>query len=164
VTCPKSPVQITALGIIALPHSQERHPRQPSRACAGTSPHPARVQSNRGSASAAFRRNSYISFVVCRCRGRSFDRRQRTAQPVSARFGGVSRKGLTSDASSSPCRAGRTRRLATAEISTCSSTPARGARSDLRDFWDFPHAGRGPRLAQQVRNMIPGISISPSFR
>jgi hypothetical protein len=28
VTRPQSPVQITALGIIALPHSQERHARQ----------------------------------------------------------------------------------------------------------------------------------------
>jgi len=35
VTRPQSPVQITALGIIALPHSQERHARQhhePARA------------------------------------------------------------------------------------------------------------------------------------
>jgi hypothetical protein len=29
LTRPQSPVQITALGIIALPHSQERHARQP---------------------------------------------------------------------------------------------------------------------------------------
>ena len=36
MTRPQSPAQITALGIIALPHSQERHARQPSRACAGT--------------------------------------------------------------------------------------------------------------------------------
>ena len=35
MTRPQSPVQITALGIIALPHSQERHARQhhePARA------------------------------------------------------------------------------------------------------------------------------------
>jgi len=35
VTRPQSPVQITALGIIALPHSQERHARkhhEPARA------------------------------------------------------------------------------------------------------------------------------------
>ena len=36
VTRPQSPVQITALGTIALPHTQERHVRQPSQACAGT--------------------------------------------------------------------------------------------------------------------------------
>ena len=35
-TRPQSPVQITALGIFALPHSQERHARQPLRACTGT--------------------------------------------------------------------------------------------------------------------------------
>ena len=36
MTRPRSPVQITALGTIALPHTQERHVRQPSQACAGT--------------------------------------------------------------------------------------------------------------------------------
>ena len=68
VTRPQSPAQITALGIIALPHSQERHARQPSRACPGTwkihrarpRPPSARVQSNQVSASATLRRNSYF--------------------------------------------------------------------------------------------------------
>ena len=68
MTRPQSPAQITALGIIVLPHSQERHARQPSRACAGTwkihrarpRPPSARVQSNRVSASATLRRNSYF--------------------------------------------------------------------------------------------------------
>jgi hypothetical protein len=68
VTRPQSPVQITALGIIALPHTQQRRARQPLQACAATwkihrarpRPHSAHVQSNRVSASATLRRNSYF--------------------------------------------------------------------------------------------------------
>jgi hypothetical protein len=68
VTRPQSPVQITALGIIALLHSKECHARQhhePARAPEksiepGHALHSARVQSNRVSASAALRRNSYF--------------------------------------------------------------------------------------------------------
>jgi hypothetical protein len=36
LTRPQSPVQITALGIIALPHTQQRRARQPLQACAAT--------------------------------------------------------------------------------------------------------------------------------
>jgi hypothetical protein len=76
VTRPQSPVQITALGIIALPHSQERHARQhhePARALeksiepGRTHPIPPAFSPTeflrrlyRVSASATLRRNSYF--------------------------------------------------------------------------------------------------------
>ena len=74
MTRPQSPIQITALGIIALPHSQEPHARQhhePARALeksiepGRTHPIPPAFSQTRVSASATLRRNSYfVGFLI----------------------------------------------------------------------------------------------------
>jgi hypothetical protein len=74
--------EITRPNHCARHHRTAAQPRAPPQtATTSLRGHLARVQSNRVSASVAFRRNSYISFVVCRCVGLS-----RAADAQRSRF------------------------------------------------------------------------------